>query len=81
MQTTEKTRPIYSIAREIRQYWKKVYFAAVPYLDAMAALDSSKDSFGYDSAANIIRYFLANASAWRGETAKRIKSELKNLIN
>lgn len=82
MQTIEqnKTRPLYAIASEIRQDWKKVYFGAVPYLDAMQGLESVNESFGYDSGRGIVRYFLANASSWKGETAKRIKVELKNLI-
>jgi hypothetical protein len=33
-----------------------------------------------DSARVIIRYFLSNARAWRGDTAARIKSELKGMI-
>lgn len=82
MQTIEqnKTRPLYAIASEIRRDWKKVYFGAVPYLDAMQGLESVNESFGYDSGRGIVRYFLANASSWKGETAKRIKVELKNLI-
>jgi hypothetical protein len=81
MQTIEqKTRPLWEIAREIKRDWKKVYFGAVPYLDALSGLESITDSFGYDSGASIVRYFLANASTWKGETAKRIKIELKNLL-
>jgi hypothetical protein len=37
------------------------------------------DQFGMDSGRSIILYFLANASAWRGEVARRIKKELKSL--
>jgi hypothetical protein len=74
------TRPSYEIANEIRADWKKINYAAKPYLDAMATLDSINDSYGYDSAKSIVRYFLSNASAYRGETAKRIKLELKKLV-
>lgn len=81
MQTIEqKTRPLWEIAREIKRDWKKVYFGAVPYLDAISSLESVTDSYGYDSASGIVRYFLANARTWKGETAKRIKIELKNLL-
>lgn len=31
------TRPISTIADEIRRDWKNVYFGAVPYLNAMAS--------------------------------------------
>jgi len=73
-------RPLYEIAAEIRHDWLKVNYAAKPYLDAMATLESASDSYGYDTAKSIVLYFLSNASSWRGETAKRIKAELKGLI-
>jgi hypothetical protein len=76
--TTATTRPLHEIAREIRKDWgAKVYFGAKPYLDAMASLDSVDDNYGWDSGKTIVLYFLGNASTWRGETAKRIKAELK----
>ena len=71
------TRPLYEIAREIKQDWTKVYFGAVPYLDAMSTLDSIEDNYIMDSGKSVVIYFLSNASTWRGETAKRIKAELK----
>ena len=74
------TRPIYTIAAEIRKTWPKVYFGAVPYLDAMSSLTSVHDNYGYDSADSIVRYFLSNASTWRGEDARRIKAELKGML-
>ena len=73
-------RPIYVIAREIKNDWKNVYFGAVPYLQAMSTLDKITDNFVNDSAKTIIIYFLSNAQTWRGETAKRIKQELKDLL-
>lgn len=74
------TRPIARIAREIRADWKKPYFGAVPYLDAMHSLDSIRDAYYHDSGSSVVRYFLANASTWRGETARRIKSELNSML-
>jgi len=73
-----ETKSIAQIAGIIRQDWKKVNYAAKPYLDAMQSLQSVKSSFGYDSGKSIVLYFLSNASAWRGETAKTVKAELKN---
>lgn len=73
-------RPIHEIARDIKLNWKNPYFGAVPYLEAMFTLSGITDKYGYESAKSIILYFLANASTWRGETAKKIKSELKNLV-
>jgi hypothetical protein len=78
MKTT--TRPLYEIAAEIRRDWKKVYFGAVPYLDAMATLNSIEDNYMYDSAKSIVVYFLGNATTWRGETARRVKVELNAMI-
>jgi len=74
-----KTRSLNVIAREIKNDWTKVYFGAVPYLQAMGTLNSINDSFGCDSAKSIVIYFLSNASTWRGSKAKEIKSELKKL--
>jgi hypothetical protein len=78
------SRPIHEIAREINDDWrligKGVSPYARPYLDAMHALNSINDNFYEDSADSVIRYFLANASTWRGEKAKEIKKELKSLL-
>jgi hypothetical protein len=81
---TTTTRPLYQIASEIRKDWKAtskngIYFGAKPYLDAMECLNSINDNYGMDSGKSIVLYFLANAGTWKGETAKRIKAELKKL--
>lgn len=76
----KQSRKLYEIAEEINKDWKKVYFGAKPYIDAMSCLDSVDDSYGYDSAKSVIIYFLANATAWRGETARRVKKELKAMV-
>lgn len=73
-------RLIYQIATEIRADWKKPYFGAVPYLDAMLSLETVHDNFYNDSAKSVVLYFLSNASTWRGETAKRVKAELKAMV-
>jgi len=79
---TTTTRPLYEIANEIRKDWKAtskngIYFGAKPYLDAMECLTSISDRYGMDSAKSVVLYFLSNSSTWRGETAKRVKAELK----
>lgn len=78
--TAEAHRPIHTIAREIRSDWAKPYFGAVPYLDAMASLNTISDAYGLDTARTIVVYFLANATTWRGETARRVKAELKAMV-
>lgn len=73
-------RPLYEIAREIRKTWPKVWFGAVPYLNAMASLDSMKDNYYADSAHSVVLYFLSNATTWRGDDARRIKAELNRML-
>lgn len=75
-----KDRPIYKIAAEVKADWKKVYFGAVPYLDAMFSLEKITDDFFQDSGSSVVAYFLANAQTWRGETAKRVKKELNAML-
>ncbi len=78
------SRSLSVIAQEIRKDWKAtskngIYFGAVPYLDAMAQLNSIEDMYGLDTAYSVIAYFLANATSWKGETARNIKKELKKI--
>ena len=73
-------RPLYEIAGEIRRDWKKVYFGAVPYLSAMATLDSINSMYILDSGRSIVAYFLANATTWKGEKAREIKKELNAML-
>ena len=74
-------RPLNVIANEIQKDWSaKVYFGARPYLQAMSTLNSVNDNYGMDSGRSIVNYFLANAGTWRGETARRVKAELKAMV-
>ena len=76
---TIQTRSLSAIALDIKNDWQKVNYAAVPYLDAMMELESINDKYYQDSAHSVVAYFLANASSYRGEKAKQLKSELKLL--
>lgn len=77
-------RPLDEIAREIEQDYadkgKPVYYAAKPYVDAMKSLNSIDDMYGCDSADSIVRYLLGNLSYWRGDKAKAIKAELREML-
>ena len=79
-------RPLHVIAAEIRADWRgkdgasKVYFGAVPYLQALAHLDKITDKFGEDPGDDIVIYFLSNAKTWRGPVARRIKAELQEML-
>ena len=77
---THEYRTLSTIARDVRRDWSNVNYAAKPYLAAMGQLDRISDPFHYDSGESVVRYFLSNASAWRGDTAKRIKAELKAML-
>jgi hypothetical protein len=76
----EPVRTITDIARDCLQDWGKPYFGAVPYLDAMLTLGNIRQSYGHDSAASIVLYFLSNATTWRGATARKCKAELRAML-
>ena len=74
-------RPLYEIGREIKRIWcAKVYFGAVPYLDALCTLQDKNSEYGCDSAESIVNYFLGNASTFKGDEARKLKAELKAAI-
>ena len=75
-----QNRPLSVIAREIRADWKNVNFAAKPYLDAMATMGDVRENYYFDSGSSVVLYFLANANSWRGETARRVKGELRKMV-
>lgn len=84
-----EVRPLHVIAREIISTWGPLQGAgqkngvsrpAVPYIEAMLQLDKITDKYYEDDGKTIVLYFLSNASSWRGETARRIKAELKGMV-
>ena len=73
-------RPLYVIASDIRANWPKPYFGAFPYIHALRHLNQVSEPYGLDSGVSIVAYFLANAQTWRGEHARRIKQELRDIL-
>lgn len=73
-------RPLYAIAEEILADWKRPYYGAVPYIDALGRLNKITDFLFLDRGEDIVRYFLANAGRWRGSQARAIKAELKAML-
>lgn len=73
-------RTFEDITADIRADWKKVYVGAQPYLEAMRELNDIDDMYGLDTGRDIVAYFLANASTWRGPVARRIKAELNEML-
>ena len=84
-QQNQQPRPLHEIAAEIEKVWgaqgKGVNYAARPYLDAMKQLNKIGDNYFCDSGESVVLYFLANAQSFRGEDAKRIKAELKKMLD
>jgi hypothetical protein len=73
-------RDLSVIAADIRRHWANPSIHALPYLDAMRFLGSVRDPYYHDSGESVVLYFLSNASGWRGADAKRIKSELRDML-
>ncbi len=80
----QKPRSLNVIANEIYIDWSQaksgVYFGAVPYLKAMADLQSIEENYFLDTGRSVVAYFLANAQTWRGDVARRVKKELKGML-
>jgi len=83
----EELPPIHAIARDVIKNWKKPYFGAVPYLDAMQSLSTKHDAYGADSGSSILAYGLSNMSHYSGrsvhdpELAKKHRAQLKRHLN
>lgn len=70
--------PLSQIADIIRKDWGvRMNFAAVPYVKAMLQITAIDSAYGAESGRDIVAYFLANASTWRGATAHAVKAELR----
>ena len=77
-------RPLYEIAAEIKRDYraqgKPLFYAAVPYVNAMGSMSEMSDRYFEDSAVSVVTYALSNLTTWRGETATRVKAELKSAL-
>lgn len=80
MNTETKQRSLHDIARDIQHTWPNMSPYARPYWKAMLSLDSINQDYINDSGKSVVLYFLANAGTWRGEDARRIKAELKEML-
>jgi hypothetical protein len=69
-----------SIAKSKGKYWRQMFPYLHQYADAMLSLNSVDDNYMFDSGRMVVGGFLSNCSTWRGETAKRIKTELRKMI-
>jgi hypothetical protein len=79
VQTVTDIRPLYVIAREILAdpaYQSSAWFAG-PYVTALLSMSSIRDGYGSDDGAGVVLYALSNLRSYRGDTARRVKAELK----
>jgi len=76
----EQNRSLNAVAKDIRQSWKNISFNAVPYVEALEFLNRIEDTYIVGSGVSIVQGFLANAGSFRGEDARRIKAELKEML-
>lgn len=73
-------RAIHEVTSDIRREWPNVHYTARPYLDAMFYLCDKHSKYGLDSASDIVLRFIGNATSFRGERARELKAELKQII-
>ena len=71
---------IRQLAMVVEQSWVKMSPHAKPYVAAMRQLESIRDKFVFDDGESVVRYFLVNATTWRGETARKVKAELNRRL-
>jgi hypothetical protein len=60
--------------------WQQVIPYARPYLEAMLTMRSIEDNYIFERGESIVRYCLANLQQLKGEQARMLKDELKNLL-
>lgn len=75
-----KPMTISQLAKLIIKDWGVVNYAAKPYLMAMNELTDINSAYGLDTGASIVRYFLSNASSYRGPIARAVKIELRRRL-
>jgi len=73
-------RTIREIAQDIMENWNNPSPYAMPYLNGMLELISIDDKYFFDDGKSVVLYFLSNASGFRGNLARKLKAELKELI-
>ena len=75
------SRPLWAIAQDIYTDWgNNVSRHARPYLEAMSELETVNENYYADSGRSVVLYALSNMGSYRGETARRLKRELKELL-
>jgi|SRR5579862_684237 len=74
-------RKIREITKDIKKHWGRPYFGAKPYLEAMSSLGTIDQKYGSETAREIVERFLANASTFKGNEARDLKAELREILD
>lgn len=69
-----------AMAKKVQTRWRDLVPAAAPYLEAMLTLDKVDDKYGLDEGRDIILRALTNLTSYRGEKARTLKAELRELL-
>jgi len=71
---------IFKIAKMVVEDWKNIPKSAMAYLDPMHIVTTIKDPYYQDNGEYLVRYFLSNATTWRGPVARAVKAKLNQLL-
>ena len=74
------SRTLSDIAWEIKDLWPRSHVLAEPWLDAMCNVDTLSDTYFSHSGWSIVDCFLSFSNSWKGEDARRIKTELRAML-
>lgn len=74
-------RALHEIAKEIRADWQTINNGgAREALECMEKMgDIAERSGGSSNGYSVVSEFLTNSMGWRGETARRVKKELRKM--
>lgn len=76
----KQQRSLSAIAKDILRDWKNMCVYAKPYVLAMSDLSTLDDGYWFEDGESIVLKFLANAQTWRGEVARKVKQELREML-
>jgi len=77
MSLSEIAQLIYA---DYRKNKKPFDYAAAPYLEALATMQTISDNYGLDSGSSIVAYLLSNLQTWKGDVAREVKKELNRRL-
>lgn len=76
-----RTKTIRELMQIVKSDWQRPYFGAVPYIEALLQCETMDSRYLFETARDLVPYFLCNANTWRGEIAKEVKAELKQRLS